>query len=105
MIRKFIILYWIGLLLCVVWWGVFYYWHDDIVDKIESLFGAGSISAFLSGLVWFLPITLLTPGVLAEKKYVLRQRREVFEKCVNCGYDLRASKDRCPECGTPFQIT
>lgn len=47
---------------------------------------------------WLLLIPL---GVIAWKvrRSVVRRRRKKLGQCVACGYDLRASSGRCPECG------
>jgi hypothetical protein len=37
---------------------------------------------------------------LVRKRKLDRERRK--GTCRVCGYDLRASAERCPECGTPF---
>ena len=45
-------------------------------------------------------ITLLAASGLAWK-LSRRMRRQLFVgHCTQCGYDLRASTERCPECGT-----
>ena len=44
-----------------------------------------------------LPLAWL-PGVTRRGR---RHRRAGL--CSECGYDLRASAERCPECGTPFK--
>src|SRR5438105_317873 len=47
--------------------------------------------------VWA-PIATVYNGVMFAKE-IKRMRRRREGRCVTCGYDLRASRDRCPECG------
>jgi hypothetical protein len=50
--------------------------------------------------VWCLTlITAMTPG-LAVIWWSQRRRRSARGLCVSCGYDLRGTPERCPECGT-----
>lgn len=47
-------------------------------------------------------LLLLAPGPLAMfRRLIVRWRRSRRGQCLRCGYDLRHSPERCPECGTP----
>lgn len=58
---------------------------------------------------WSIAMFVLVPGIAALFMH-LRQKRLVIIRrmhglCLACGYDLRSSVDRCPECGCPITET
>jgi hypothetical protein len=52
---------------------------------------------------WFVALALAVPPCLWIVRRLVRRRRERrtgLGLCPACGYDLRATPGRCPECGT-----
>jgi hypothetical protein len=62
-----------------------------IIAAILSLFNA-----------WFIVLLAMVLGAVVSVQEWRKRRREEWiqtGRCANCGYDLRATPDRCPECG------
>jgi hypothetical protein len=49
---------------------------------------------------WFLVIVFSVLPAMAAMRMTRARARRGRQLCVHCGYDLRATPERCPECGT-----
>ncbi|HEY2587909.1 MAG TPA: hypothetical protein VGI81_19350 [Tepidisphaeraceae bacterium] len=52
---------------------------------------------------WALLIPLAIPPLTGFRRAIRRARRRRRGQCLACGYDLRQSPERCPECGRPVE--
>jgi rubrerythrin len=55
--------------------------------------------AFFAGIASLLVLARLLSAI-SNRHY----QRLANRQCVNCGYDLRESTERCPECGAYFGL-
>ena len=68
--------------------------HHIAVALSSTAIGVGYIMP-----LWIVTLLLALPGICVASQWALRRRRHQHNLCVDCGYDLRATPDRCPECG------
>ena len=48
---------------------------------------------------WFLLLLFLAPTIRPAARFFKQRSRIRKGRCLSCGYDLRGSPSRCPECG------
>jgi hypothetical protein len=76
-------------------------WHGfgSKDDPPTTYLGQTTVQHHVVAPAWPAAVALAVLPVLWVVKITRRRRRAHLGRCRNCGYDLRATPERCPECG------
>lgn len=89
--------------LCVLWYRTSLTPESVMAGRIRIVsFNGSLIVANVLSISYFAYLWILL-GIPGAWLLSHSGKRRVKGICHLCGYDLRASTDRCPECGTPVE--
>jgi len=72
------------------------FWRVRVTSEAHS-----DLQVFVAVLPLWLPFAVIAVMPLRWFQTMLLRRQSGLGICPSCGYDLRATPNRCPECGTP----
>ena len=80
-------------------------WRMELGNRV--LLGVASTRLRGSGVIvpyWFAMLLTLPLPLFIVTRRMRRSCAILSGRCAKCGYDLRASPERCPECGTIVEL-
>ena len=88
----------LGFLSATARWGI---WEEELGVRVQR-FKPIRLLSFKDASIVVLPFWFLVLLLAAVCAYEISRGRvsPAAGMCIRCGYDLRATRDRCPECGT-----
>ena len=79
------------------WQRMGFDYHREAEDYLQPAYAYESVN--VTAPYWAVALVVTIPLSLRLARLLRRHRRMAAGHCPGCGYDVRASPERCPECG------